>query len=138
MRLDSKSARLQSRLETYQRRLEWLRAHNIYGIVNGEPGWVYEQEIELYETLVESIESELPIAEAEDALVILDIEMGEYEQTKFENKVKKMMPVLFMWIPCVAALLYGAGMYAVNVLVIVCLILIARNAGVKIGIFKRH
>jgi hypothetical protein len=110
----------------------------VYGIVNGEPGWVYEAEIEFFEDQLEELQQELLQAETEDSLEQLDYEMGQYEQTKFAGKLRKKVPVLLMWLPAVIGLSYGAKEYALNIVAVLMLILIVRDAWSKIRVFKRN
>jgi len=134
----TRTSRVESRIDSCQKRLEWYRAHNVYGMVNGQPGWVYEAEIEFFEDQMEDLQQELLHAEVDDALDQLDYEMGEYEQTKIVDKLRRQIPVVLMWIPAVIGLVYGAREYALNVVAVLVLLLIARDAWSKIGVLKRN
>lgn len=132
----TRSQHIEHRINTYQKRLEWYRAHNVYGIVNGEPGWVYESAIEEYECRIEELEQQLQEVESNEMLDVLDWEMHRYEQTKFIKRALGRLVEAFLWLPSVIVLGIYGGYFMLNIVALGILILIVRYAWNEIRVSK--
>jgi hypothetical protein len=128
---------VENRINTCQKRLEWYRAHNVFGIVNGEPGWIYDAEVEFFEDQLEELQQELVEAEADDSLDQLYQEMHKYEQTKFNKRVLVRLAEAFLWAPVLIVLWHYAGYYTANIGAITICLLIVRYVWNEIRVFKR-